>query len=219
MAKEKKAKKDRKGFWKEFKEFISRGNVLDLAVGIIIGGAFTAIVTALCENILKPIINWLLALIIGSDSLDGIFTFLKKATDETTGAIDLTNSIYIDWGALINAIINFLLIALVLFIIIKVINTVHNKAKKAKEELAAKRAKGEKEEEAAPETAEAAEEAANTEAVAEAAPVEEVPAAEPVPAAPTTDELLAEIRDLLKAQSEKAKAQPKKTQTKTAKKS
>ena len=214
MAKEKKAKKDRKGFWKEFKEFISRGNVLDLAVGIIIGGAFTAIVTALCENILKPIINWLLALIIGSDSLDGIFTFLKKATDETTGAIDLANSIYIDWGALINAIINFLLIALVLFIIIKVINTVRNKAMKAKEELAAKRAKGEKEEEAAPETAEAAEEAANTEAVAEEAPVEEVPAPAP---APTTDELLAEIRDLLKAQSEKAKAQPKKTQTTTAK--
>lgn len=185
MAKERKAKKDKKGFWKEFKEFISRGNVLDLAVGIIIGGAFTAIVTALCENVLKPIINWFLALIIGSDSLEGVFTFLKKATDDT-GAIDLATSIYIDWGALINAVINFLLIALVLFLIIKVINSVHKAAKKAKEEVEARKAKGEIVEE----TAE------------EAAPevVEEAPA--PAPAAPATDELLAEIRDLLKAQSE-----------------
>ena len=49
-------KQEKKGFWKEFREFIARGNILDMAVGIIIGGAFTAIVNALCNNILKPVI-------------------------------------------------------------------------------------------------------------------------------------------------------------------
>ena len=118
--KKKKEKKDRKGFFKEFKEFISRGNVFDMAVGIIIGGAFTAIVTALCDNVLKPIINWILAVIVGEDSLEGVFTFLKKATDKETGLIDLANSIYIDWGSLINAVINFLLIAIVLMYLIHI---------------------------------------------------------------------------------------------------
>ncbi len=144
-------KKEKKGFWKEFKEFITRGNVLDMAVGIIVGGAFTAIVTALCDNILKPIINWILAAIIGTDSLTGVYTFLKTATtiDETTGEtiVDLANSIYIDWGTFINAVINFLLIALVLFIIIKALMKVQqmrDQAKAAIEEAEAKR-KAEKE--------------------------------------------------------------------------
>lgn len=110
-----------KKFFKEFKTFITRGNVLDMAVGVIVGGAFTAIVNALSNNILKPIINWLLALIMGKDALSEVFTFLTKTTLED-GTIDLANSIYIDWGAFINAIINFLLIALVLFIIVKAIN-------------------------------------------------------------------------------------------------
>jgi len=110
-----------KKFFKEFKTFITRGNVLDMAVGVIVGGAFTAIVNALSNNILKPIINWLLALIMGKDALSEVFTFLTKTTLED-GTIDLANSIYIDWGAFINAIINFLLIALVLFMIVKAIN-------------------------------------------------------------------------------------------------
>ena len=119
MAEEKEKKK---GFWTEFKAFITRGNILDMAVGIIVGGAFTAIVNALCNNILKPIVNWILALILGTDSLSEVYTFLTTAyTTDETGAqvIDLANSIYIDWGTFINAIINFLLIALVLFLIIK----------------------------------------------------------------------------------------------------
>ncbi len=152
--KEKKEKKERKGFFKEFKQFISRGNVFDMAIGIIIGGAFTAIVTALCENILKPIINWVLALIVGADGLEGVYTFLRTAylTDETgkvTEAIDLANSIYIDWGAFINAIINFLLIALVLFLIIKIINKVHQMSKAAKESVEEAAAKRREEREAA----------------------------------------------------------------------
>ncbi len=119
----KKEKKEKKGFWKEFKEFISRGNVLDMAVGVIIAGAFTAIVTALSNNILKPIINWFLAAILGKDSLSEVYTFLVRGYDEN-GVLDLTQSIYIDWGAFINAIINFILIALVLFIIIKALTKV-----------------------------------------------------------------------------------------------
>ena len=117
-----------KKFFAEFKKFITRGNVLDMAVGVIVGGAFTAIVNALSNNILKPVINWALAMILGKDSLSELYTFLirTEVTDATTGAVtvDLANSIYIDWGAFINAIINFLLIALVLFSIVRIINRV-----------------------------------------------------------------------------------------------
>ena len=116
-------------FFAEFKKFITRGNVLDMSVGVIVGGAFTSIVNGMSNFILKPIINWLLALILGADSLSGIYTMLKVAyaVDENgaaTTVIDLENSIYIDWGAFINAIINFLLIAFVLFSIVRIINRV-----------------------------------------------------------------------------------------------
>ena len=117
-----------KKFFAEFKAFISRGNVVDMAVGVIIGGAFSAIVTALTNHILMPIINWVLAAIVGKDGLAGAVTVLSPAYVD--GALDLANSIYIDWGAFISAIINFLLIALVLFLIIKAINSVHNGVKK-----------------------------------------------------------------------------------------
>ena len=67
-----------KKFFEEFKKFITRGNVVDMAVGVIVGSSFTAIVNALSNNILKPIINWLLALIFGANSLSEVFTFLKR---------------------------------------------------------------------------------------------------------------------------------------------
>ena len=111
-----------KKFFAEFKKFITRGNVIDMAVGVIVGSAFTAIVNGLSNNVLKPIINWVLAQIFGADSLSELYTFLTLVYDET-GAPDLKESIYIDWGAFINAIINFFLIALVLFTIVKIINT------------------------------------------------------------------------------------------------
>ena len=109
-----------KNFFKDFKAFISRGNVMDLAVGMIIGSAVTAIVTALSNNVLKPLINWVIALCCGgnANALESALTFLKRA-ETPDGAVDLANSIYIDWGALISAIINFFLIALVLFLIVK----------------------------------------------------------------------------------------------------
>ena len=122
------AKKEKgTGFFAEFKKFITRGNVLDMAVGVIVGGAFTAIVNAVSNNILKPIINWVLAMIIGKDGLEGAVTFLSKAfmTDETGAqVVDLANSIYIDWGAFISAVINFILIALVLFMIVRTMNRI-----------------------------------------------------------------------------------------------
>lgn len=112
-----------KKFFEEFKKFITRGNVIDMAVGVTVGGAFTAIVNALSNSIIKPFINWLIAVLVGADTLSSSFTFLKKVNDEA-GAVDLTQSIYIDWGAFINAIINFFIIAFVLFCIVKAINTI-----------------------------------------------------------------------------------------------
>lgn len=181
-----KEKKERKGLFKEFKEFVMRGNVFDMAVGIIVGGAFTAIVTALCDNVLKPIINWFLALITGADSLEGIYTMLTPAyEDEAKTILDLANSIYIDWGSLINAVINFLLIALILFTIIKIINKIHEMGVKAKESIedAAKKRQEEKEAEkaqlAAAEKTEAAAPATEETAPAAEAPVETPPADDP----------------------------------------
>lgn len=122
-----------KKFFKEFKEFITRGSVLDMAVGVIVGSAFTAIVTALSNNILKPIINWILTLIFGQNSLSDIYTYLKKV--EVDGVVDLTQSIYIDWGAFINAIINFIIIAFVLFVIVKSINNFQRKMRELEEKV------------------------------------------------------------------------------------
>ncbi|MBE6669026.1 MAG: large conductance mechanosensitive channel protein MscL [Ruminococcaceae bacterium] len=111
-----------KKFFSEFKKFITRGNVLDMAVGVIVGGAFTAIVNAMSNNILKPVINWVLAKLLGANALSELFTYLKTyLTPE--GGVDLTQSIYIDWGAFINAVINFILTAFVLFCIVKTMNS------------------------------------------------------------------------------------------------
>ena len=141
-----------KKFFDEFKKFITRGNIVDMAVGVIVGSSFTAIVNALSNNILKPIINWILALILGADALSELYTPLKfvpklaedgtKLLDEQGKEImDVANSIYIDWGAFILAIINFLIIAFVLFCIVKAINTIRenseefeNKMKKISKE-------------------------------------------------------------------------------------
>ena len=122
-----------KKFFGEFKTFITRGNVIDMAVGVIVGSSFTAIVNGMSNFILKPIINWLLALIFGQDSLSEIFTYLKKV--EVDGAVDLTQSIYIDWGAFINAVINFFIVAFVLFTIVKIINRLREEQKKLASEI------------------------------------------------------------------------------------
>ena len=107
-----------KKLFADFKKFITRGNVIDMAVGVIIGSAFSTIVTSLTNKIIMPLINALLA---GGNGLESAYTFLKKVHLED-GSVDLANSIYIDWGAFITAIINFILIAIVLFTIIKIVS-------------------------------------------------------------------------------------------------
>ena len=199
-------------FFEDFKKFIMRGNVIDMAVGVIVGGAFTAIVNSLSNNILKPIINWILALILGKGSLSEIYTFLQKVekVDDTgTTVIDLAESIYIDWGALINAIINFLVIAFVLFSIVRAINKIREfngdiiSAIDKKSFSCAERNEL-KEHGINPKNLEAAKayfiekERLVKEAEAIAKAEEEAKAAAERAANPTTEDLLAEIRDILK---------------------
>ena len=136
-----------KKFFSEFKKFITRGNVVDMAVGVIVGSSFTAIVNGLSNFVLKPLINWLLALILGKDSLSNIHTFLlrvDKAQDildaegNVIGSVmvpDLAQSIYIDWGSLINAILNFFIVALVLFSIVKIINKFREENQEMRDKL------------------------------------------------------------------------------------
>lgn len=110
-----------KAFIKEFKEFISRGNVMDMAVGVIIGGAFTAIVTSLVNDVMMPVLSLLTG---GFD-----FTALCIVLGEGEGAATL------NYGAFIAAVINFLLIAIVIFLLVKVLNKFSRK--KAEEPAAA----------------------------------------------------------------------------------
>ena len=134
-----------KKFFKEFGQFIKRGNVLDMAVGIIIGSAFTAIVTALTGKVLQPLINWVLSMLGGKDALASAVTVLSPAYD-AEGVLDLSASIYIDWGAFITAIINFILVAFVVFCIVKAFNKVREEADlnaKVKEKCEVKMAAGE----------------------------------------------------------------------------
>lgn len=121
-----------KQFFSDFKKFISRGNIVDMAVGVIVASAFTAIVTALTDKIIMPCINYLLAL--GGAGLESAYTFLKKAYLEDGITVDLTNSIYIDWGAFITAIINFFLIAFVLFTVLRIMMDAQGAWKKGKAE-------------------------------------------------------------------------------------
>ena len=196
-----------KKFFGEFKKFITRGNVLDMAVGVIVGGAFTAIVNGVSNFILKPLINWLLAVILGGEGLSGAITILSAGYID--GKLDLANSIYIDWGAFISAIINFLLIAFVLFSIVKVMNglaaerdkMINNPEWSKKKEIAkirleekvskkvAKAIYAKRQEEAAAKAAEEARLAEEAAAAAKAAEEERATA---------NTRLLEEIRDLLK---------------------
>ena len=127
-----------KNFFPEFKKFINRGNVIDLAVGVIVGSAFTAIVNGLSNHILKPVINFLIAKLLGGESTSDIHTYLLIVYDPE-GKLDLAQSIYIDWGAFISAVINFLLIAFVLFSFVKIFNKIREEHKEFTEKMSKKR--------------------------------------------------------------------------------
>ena len=147
----KKKDPNKKGFFGEFKDFITRGNVIDMAVGVIIGGAFTAIVTALTSGILQPVINYIISLIVKGDGLESARTILGQTyyvvPGDPASGVDWSATNYIDWGTFISAIINFLLVALILFLIIKAINTVHNAGVEAKKKLEEAAKKAEEKEE------------------------------------------------------------------------
>lgn len=205
----KKFKKPELKLLKEFKAFITKGNVVDLAVGMIIGAAFTAIVTALVNNIFKPLIN-----AIPMGDLQGLITMLvAKNAEGLTAAecaqkgvefvVDMTKSVYIDWGAFIMAIIKFLITALVLFAMVKLINMVRGgftglrRDTKFLESLTPEEKatiKGKIATKKELRAIKAARDAAAEQAAAEAAAKAEAEKPE------TTDDLLREIRDLLKAQ-------------------
>lgn len=130
--------KERKGFAKEFKEFISRGSIVDMAVGVVVGGAFTTIVNTLVKSVLTPLVNWIVYLICGGDTeaFSGLDVVLIPATvNPETGAVEKAATV-LGFSDLITAIINFFLIALTLFCIIKVINKVRAEADALKEKLA-----------------------------------------------------------------------------------
>ena len=178
----------------EFKAFITRGNVVDMAVAVIIGAAFSAIVTAMTNGIIKPLVDYAMSGLNGGAA--GLITMLKPAYMQTPNAdgvmetvIDMANSIYIDWGTLIMKVIDFLVIALVLFVIIKVFMGLKNAGLNAREKAKAKLIKK-------------LEKNGLSEAEAKAKAEVEVVAEEPAPAAPTTEQLLTEIRDLLASKNE-----------------
>ena len=151
-----------RGFVDEFKTFIARGNVMDMAVGVIVGGAFGKITTSLVNDIVMPAVSMLT----GGTSFEAWKLVLKQAVYAEDGTTLLNPEVAVNFGNFISTIVDFLIIALAVFCMIKLINGFHDKLKKKEE-----------------------------------APAEE-PAPE-APPAPTQEELLAEIRDLLKQQNEK----------------
>ncbi len=114
-----------KKFFEEFKTFISKGNVLDMAVGVIVGGAFGAITSSLVGNVITPLLAWLF----GAPNTDALNITLRAA-DEAAG----TEAIVLGLGTFVGAIINFLVIALVLFSVIKAFNKARELAAKKEEE-------------------------------------------------------------------------------------
>ena len=140
---------------KEFKSFIAKGNVMDMAVGIIVGAAFTAIVKSMVDDLINPIIG----LIIGGIDFSNMFVVLKGEGDFASLAeAREAGAAVFAYGSFVMAIINFLIIAFVVFMLVRYVNKVKDAAIKKEEE---------------------------------APKVEE-------PKGPTQEELLAEIRDLLK---------------------
>ena len=124
-----------KGFFAEFKEFISRGNVLDMAVGVIIATAFGKITTSLVNDVFMPLIGWLIGEI-DLSTLNITLSPEKLAADGTVAK----EAVVIGIGTFVSAVIDFVLVALVVFLMIKAFNAAKDKAeslKKKEEEAAA----------------------------------------------------------------------------------
>ena len=170
---------NKKSLWTEFKEFINKGNAMALAVGTIIGGAFSNITKSVTNDLIMPVVNIFLG---GTDFTEAKIALprapwveptYETIIDETGAEIVQEVQNYLTYGNFIAAVINFLIIAMVVFFIVKAMNTMMEAAKRKEREEA--------------EAAAAAAAAAAAEAAANA------------PHVATSEELLAEIRDLLKS--------------------
>ena len=129
------ADKKKKSIFAEFKEFISKGNVVDMAVGVIIGGAFTKIVNSLVSDLIMPA----LGLLTGDVDFADLKIVLAEAQLDTDGVTVLKEELAIRYGVFLDALLNFLLIAIAVFVMVKLINTAREKAeqmRKKKEEEA-----------------------------------------------------------------------------------
>lgn len=158
----------------EFKTFISKGNVLDMAIGVIVGGAFGKITTSLVNELLMPLIGFIFG---GTDATQALNFTLRKAVLDEAGN-EITPATVLAFGNFLNTIINFVVIAFICFLIVKVFNKAKESAEKKKAEAAAA-------------------EKAKAEAEAKAKAEEEAKAAEYARLHTPEIELLTEIRDLL----------------------
>ena len=126
------AKKKNSGFAAEFKKFIMRGNVIDLAVGVIIGGAFQAIVNSLVNDIIMPVVS----LATKGVDFSNWFIALDGNKYETIEAAAQAGAATLNFGTFISAVLNFLIMAFIIFLLVKGINTVSEKMSKKEEEPA-----------------------------------------------------------------------------------
>ncbi|SHN60060.1 large conductance mechanosensitive channel [Butyrivibrio hungatei DSM 14810] len=122
-----------KGLAGEFREFIMRGNVLDMAVGVIIGGAFQKIISSLVDDIIMPVIS----LLTGGIDFNNMFVSLDGSEYATLEAAKEAGAATINYGTFITVVINFILMALVIFFIVKFMNKLSNKLAKEKAEAPA----------------------------------------------------------------------------------
>jgi large conductance mechanosensitive channel len=110
--------------WKEFKEFIMRGSVIDLAVGIIIGAAFGAVVNSLVKDIIMPPIG----LLLGKINFSDLFINLSGTPYSSLAAAQQAGAATINYGVFINTIINFIIVGLAIFFVVKAVNRLHKPA-------------------------------------------------------------------------------------------
>ena len=123
--------------FKEFKDFIAKGNVMDMAVGIIMGAAFTAIVTSMVKDLLNPFIG----LFTGGVDFASMYLNLSGSEYETLAAAQEAGAATVNYGIFINAVINFVIVAFVVFMLVRSVNKIKAAAEKEKEEEAAAPAK------------------------------------------------------------------------------
>lgn len=174
--------KKKSSFWKDFRDFISRGNVIDMAVGVVIGGSFGKIVTGLVNYIINPFIG----IFMKQGSLDTIKTVISEAVIGADGA-EVTPEVAILWGTWIQTILDFVITAFCIFVVVRIITATRNKLEAKK--IAEAEAKAEEKAAKAEADAKAAEEAAAALAAKQAQLDASILKQEA---------LLAEIRDLLK---------------------